>query len=149
EISCLPRIPCRQEPDRRPVERLASPGDQRQQPVVQQASEWHRHAQTLRRRESETDVLESERRGEPSGLESLVRDQAAVGLVDWRSEERRGEQLQIAVPVDSGLADQRHGFAERLDRCPEQEVPAELDQVRDRSLFAEAECPLSDRPEEW
>src|SRR6267142_5864623 len=68
--------------DRRPVECLAPMREQRQEPVVQHGGERHGYAKGLRRGEGETDVLVSQRRGEPRRLELLLGNQPTIGLVD-------------------------------------------------------------------
>src|SRR5215469_3064545 len=78
----------RESSDRRPIECLAALCNQRYQPMVQQAPKRHGYAQGLCCLKRESDVLQSEWRSEPCGLEPLLRDQSAVDLVDWCLEQR-------------------------------------------------------------
>src|SRR5213594_800948 len=64
-----PGVLRRELPDRRPVERLATVREQGQEPIAEQARQWHRHAKSLRRGEGESDVLVSQRCGKAGGLE--------------------------------------------------------------------------------
>ena len=86
--------------------------------------------------------------GEPGRLEFPSRDQPAVGLIRRRGEQRRGEDVDVLLPVDPGLGDQRDGLADDLDGRREQEVAAQLHQVGGVRLLGHHEGPLADRVEQ-
>ena len=65
----------------RPVQVLATVGQQGQEPVVDQAGDGQRHAQGFARGQHEAIVFKSQRSCESGRLELLVGDQSAVGLV--------------------------------------------------------------------
>src|SRR4029453_14491646 len=133
--------------DRRPVECVATVREQCQEPIAQQAPQRHGHAQGFRRSEGEANVLLSQRCGEARRLELSLGDQRPVGLVHGRGEERGRQHIEIAAAIDARLADERHGLAQRLDRRGDQEITAELDQVRSAGFVADDERLLPDRLE--
>src|SRR5439155_5312903 len=83
-----PGVLRRELPDRRPVERLATVSEQRQEPIAEQARQRHRHAKSFRRGEGEPDVLLSQGCGKAGGLEPPLGDLPSIGLVEGRGEER-------------------------------------------------------------
>src|ERR1700687_5994723 len=110
----VPRVLARKTADGGPIELLAALSAQPQESVAQQAGERHRHLESLSRRQRKANVLISERRGEGRWLKPSLSDQAAIGLVSRRGEDRRGEELDIGAPVDASLADERDGLAQPL-----------------------------------
>src|ERR1700730_4216232 len=141
-------ILCREATDGGPIEALAALGEEPEKSVVQQAAKRHRYPQRLGRRQREADILVSERRGESRRLKLAIGDQATVGLVSRRGEDCRGQQIHVAAPVDAGLADERDGLAQGFDGGGEQEVPAELDEIRRRRLRTDWNRLLSQRLEQ-
>src|SRR6202521_4844742 len=145
---CIASVLCRESAIGGPIEAVAAWREEPQKAVVQQASERHWHAQILGRRQREADVLESERRGESGRLKPAFGDQATVGLVSGHGEDRGSEQINVGTPIDARLADERDRLAQCLDCGGEQEVSAELDEIRCRGLRADGKGLLSQRVEE-
>src|SRR2546421_143951 len=133
---CSAGVQCREAADGGPIEAVAALCEEAQKAVVQQACERHRHAQTLGRLQREPDVLEPERCGESGRLKPAFGDQVAVGLVSWRREDCRTEHINVGTPIDARLVHEGDGLAQSLDGGGEQEVSAELDQIRRRWLRA-------------
>ncbi|ENN87356.1 hypothetical protein RHSP_26704 [Rhizobium freirei PRF 81] len=143
-----PRILRRQRSDSRPVQLLAAMRKQGQEPITQQARKRQRHIKRLASSQCQPNVLLSQRRRKTGRLELAVCDQPAIGLIDGRVEQRRGQEIEIGVPVDTALLDERHGLAERLDDGGDEEIAAELDEIGGLWFFAEYEGTLTDSLEE-
>src|SRR5205814_371583 len=139
---------CCEPADGGPIETVSALREEPQKAVVQQACERHRHAQTLGRLQREPDVLESERCGEGGRLKPALGDQATVGLVSGRREDRGSEQINVGTPIDARPVDERDGLAQCLDCGGEQEVPAELDEIGRRWLRAYSNGLRSQRVEQ-
>src|SRR5258708_30696148 len=76
----LARILCGEPADGGPIEALAALRKQAQKSIMQQASQRHGYAQTLRRGQREPDVLESEGCSQACRLELAFGDEGAVGF---------------------------------------------------------------------
>src|SRR5258708_7838929 len=85
-----------------PIEALAALRKQAQKSIMQQASQRHGYAQTLRRGQREPDVLESEGCSEACRLELAFGDQGAVGFVYPYVEYRGGEKFHVRAPGHPG-----------------------------------------------
>src|SRR5208283_3542223 len=108
------RLPGGERTDRRPVERFAAIGEQREKAIAQKARNRHRRAQLLAGGEREPQVFQAERHREACGLEDAVGDERAVSLVSGRVEEGGSEDFQIWTLVDASFGDERHRFSQRL-----------------------------------
>ena len=85
----------------RPIEPGAAALDQCEETVMHQACQRHRHPECLGRSEEEPNVLFSQRRGESRRLESLTGDQLAAIAKQRTCEKRGGQNLEVAVPVNT------------------------------------------------
>ena len=119
--ACLPRG---QGADRRPIQIGAAVGEQRQETVAQQAGDRQRHLELFTGGKHQSDVLEAEVCGEASGLELVTGDQSAVRLVHRRTEQRRGQDLQIvdclstpALPTNA-IASPSDSITEAIRKLP-------------------------------
>ena len=102
--ACLPR---REGANGRPVQCRAPAGQQRQEPVAQQAGDGQRHFELLAGGEYQPDVLQPECGGEARGFELVSGDETAVGLIHGRAEQRRGEQLEVVLLVGKAGVDKQ------------------------------------------
>ena len=84
----------------------------------------------------------------PAGSNSWSAISRAVCPVHRRVEERGGQDVEVAATIDAGLRDERHRLAQRLDHRGDQEIAAQLDQVRRVGLFADVERFLPDHFEQ-
>ncbi len=78
-----------------------------------------------------------------------LNDQVAVGLVDWRSEERGRQKLKKGRCIHSGFSRERQSFRQRFEHRGNQKIPGELDCVRQGWTLASHEQLRSHCLKEW
>src|ERR1700733_5397039 len=69
--------------------------------IVNLARQRQRHGKCLGGRQRQAVVLEAQRHLEAGGLELLVGDDPAIGLVDRRSEQTAGQDVEELVRIDA------------------------------------------------
>ena len=131
-----------------PVEVFHAAADGGEGVVVDHAQDRHGDFGAVGGGLHEADVFEAEAHLESGGLVALVGDEAAVGFVHRRGEERVGEQVDEFVRVDAVLASEGDGFAERLDDGADEEIAGEFDDVGHLGLGADDEGALADGVED-
>src|ERR1700691_4560773 len=99
-----------------PIKLVSPLGKKSHKSITQQAGKRHRHAKSFGRGQREAEVLVAERGSKGRGLKLVLSDEAAVGFVRRNVEDAGGDELDVRVPVDSSLSDERDGLAQRLDR---------------------------------
>ena len=77
-------------------------------------------------------------------FEGPVGDQRAVSFVDRGSEQGGRKNFQILTLVCTSIADERHCLAKRFDDGGDQEVAAELDEIRGFRRLGDDKSPPSD-----
>jgi hypothetical protein len=117
-------------------------GDQCEEVVGYEARHRHRHFQILRGAQRQRDVLVAKLGSEAGGVVAFFGNESAIRLIYRRTEQRVGEDIHILRAVDPRFADQRDGLSQRLDHRGDQEIAAQLDEIRLRRLIRENECPL-------
>jgi hypothetical protein len=80
----------------RPVQRFAAMGHQGQEAVPEQAGDGHRHLQGFGRGQGKANILLPQRCGEACRLEFAAGDQPAIGFINRRRKQGRGQQTDIA-----------------------------------------------------
>src|SRR4051794_38299774 len=95
----LSRIARGEPSDGGPVKFTPAIRKQRQEAIAQQTCERHGYPQVICGGEDEPDILVAKRRGEAGGLELLVGNQLAIGLVNGSAEQGPGQDLKILLPI--------------------------------------------------
>src|SRR5580698_3729056 len=83
------------------------------EPVANDARDWHWDALRLSRLEHKTHILESERKRESNLVVVPFDDQAAVGLVDRRIKKRRSQKVHKSGCINPGLTRKCNSFRKR------------------------------------
>ena len=91
--------------------------EQGQEPIPQKACQRHGHAKGFRSGKGQAYIFMSQWCCEPGRLEPLLGNQGAVDLINRCGEKRRGQKIDILASIYAGLADERHGLAQRLARA--------------------------------
>ena len=89
------------------------------------------------------DVLEAQSRPKAGRGVALLGDDPSIGFVHGRSEQRVGKDVEIPRSINSGLAHKRESLAQSFDHRGDQEIAAELDEVRLWGLVGDDEGSLT------
>src|ERR1700691_3398538 len=144
----IARILGGQAADGGPIKLVSALGEKSHKSITQQGGKRHRHAKSFGRRQREADVLVTERRSKGCRLKLVLSDEAAVGFVCRYVKNAGGDEFDVRVAVDSSVADERDGLAQRLDRGCCEKIAAEFYKIRCGWVGADRKGLLSHRSEQ-
>src|SRR5262249_45941577 len=115
---------------RRPITVAGAASETAEEMIAHQACHRHRHLEAFRSGEREADIFQPEPHRETRRLVFAGGDEGAVGSVNLCAEQGAGHDLEEALGIDPGLADEGEGFAKAFEHRGNEEIAGKLHGTR-------------------